>query len=302
MRCNQFRGLVLALCFCGLGSAAEAQTSALPISGQHVTLAGTLKRVEAGPHSALFAADDSRQYVLDWSQAKIVLPAGAHLPLTAGMRGYVSGQGNADGSVTVSRLEILPAPPPPAAPALAVPAEPADLTVRGTVEAIDLESGAFVLRINTHTRQVYVTPDTDTSGLSSVAAGRFPVQAGQRVTVGGSLQPNGTVLAGVLAAREDLNYLTPPRLPNRVLFGTVSSPANKLGRRDIKIRLADGAEQKITVPRSIPTRRAGAQISVYDLSRQDAVRVTGRMSGTEFRAARLDVLAPADAKEPFPAR
>ncbi len=278
---------------CSFGNATPAQTDPLPISGQHVTLAGTLKRVEAGPHAALFAGDDGRQYILDLSQAKIVLPGGAHLPLLAGTRGTVSGLGNEDGSITVSRFQAVPAAVIPA-PIPTAP-EPLDFTVRGTVEAINLERGAFVLRINTHTRTVYVTPDTNTLGLPSVGAG-FPVQPGQRVTVGGSLQPNGTVLAGLLTAKEDVDYHTPAALPNRILFGMVSSPVNKLGRRDIKIREAEGGtETKIGVPRGIPIRRAGTQVSVYDLSRRDSVRVTGRIAGTDFRAARIDVLSPAAA-------
>ena len=290
MRVNRL-GTMLAAgsLICGLGSAAPAQTGPLPISGQHVTLAGTLKRVEAKPQSALFAGDDGRNYVLDLSQAKIVLPGGAHLPLLAGARGTVAGLGNPDGSITVSRLQVLPPPP---IPAVTTPTEPVDLTVRGTVEAIDLEHGAFVLRVNTHTRTVYVTADTDVSGLGVAAISGFPVQPGQRVTVGGSLQPGGSVLAGLLTIKEDVNYLTAPDHPNRVLFGTVSSPANKLGQRDIKLRLADGTETKIVVPRSIPVRRSGAQISVYDLSRRDSIRATGRMTGTDFRAFRLDVLTP----------
>lgn len=289
MRCNF--ATILSLCWLGsLGSALAAQTGPPPISGQQVTLAGTLRRVEAGPHAALFAGDDGRQYVLDLSQAKITLPGGtkALLPET---RGIVSGLGNADGSITVSRFQVVPAAAVPA-PVLRVPA-PLDFTVRGTVEAIDLERGAFALRINTHTRTVFVTPDTDVSGLPAVAAG-FPVQPGQRVTVGGSLQPEGTVLAGLLTAKEDVNYHTPSAQPNRILFGTVSSPANKLGHRDIKIRLADSGstEAKIAIPRGIPVRRLGSQVSVYDLSRRDQVRVTGRLSGAELRAARVDVLAP----------
>lgn len=309
MRYNVAAAFV-SLCWLGsLGSAAAAQTDPPPISGQHVTLAGTLKRVEAGPHAALFAGDDGRQYVLDLSQAKIILPGGVKLPLLPGTRGLVSGLGNPDGSITVSRFQAIPAAviptPIPTAP------EPLDFTVRGTVEAIDLERGAFVLRINTHTRAVFVTPDTDVSGLADVGTGRFPVQPGQRVTVGGSLQPDGTVLAGLLTAKEDVNYHTAASRPNRILFGTVSSPANKLGHRDIKIRLADGGtETKIAVQRGIPVRRTGAQISVYDLSRRDQVRVTGRMDGMELRASRVDVLAPADAApageparpEPLPVR
>ena len=292
MHCNPATTFVLLYWLGSFGSVTAAQTGPLPIAGQHVTLAGTLKRVEARPHAALFAGDDGRQYVLDLSQAKIVLLGGARLPLLPGTRGTVSGLGNADGSITVSRFQAVPAAV-ATAPIPSVP-EPLDFTVRGTVEAIDLERGAFVLRINTHTRTVFVTPDTDVSGLPGAKAG-FPVQPGQRVTVGGSLQPEGTVLAGLLTAKEDVDYHTFTGLPNRILFGTVSSPANKLGHRDIKIRLADGgAETKIVVPRGIPVRRTGAQISVYDLSRRDQVRVTGRLSGMDFRAARIDVLAPAD--------
>ncbi len=294
MRCN-FATTLLSLCWLGsLGSALAAQTGPLPVSGQQVTLAGTLRRVEAGPHTALFAGDDGRQYVLDLSQAKITLPSSVRAPLTPGTRGIVSGLGNTDGSITVSRFQAAPA----AVAAIPIPSvpKPVDFTVRGTVEVIDLERGAFVLRINTHTRTVFVTPDTDVSGLPAARTG-FPVQPGQRVTVGGSLQPEGTVLAGLLTAKEDVNYHTLGDQPNRILFGIVSSPANKFGHRDIKIRLADGGgtETKIVVPRDIPVRRSGTQISVYDLSRRDQVRVTGRMSGTDFRAARIDVLAPTDA-------
>lgn len=291
MRCD-FATTFLSLCWLGsFGSVWAAQTDPLPISGQQVTLAGTLRRVEAGPHAALFAGDDGRQYVLDLSQAKIVLPNGVKVPLTPGTRGLVSGLGNTDGSITVSRFQAVSASI-VTAPTPNVP-EPLDFTVRGTVEAIDLERGAFVLRINTHTRTVFVTPDTDISGLPAAGTG-FPVQPGQRVTVGGSLQPEGTVLAGLLTTKEDVNYHTLGDQPDRILFGTVSSPANKYGHRDIKIRIADGGgtEAKIVIPRGIPVRRLGSQISVYDLSRRDSVRVTGRLAGTEFRAGRIDVLAP----------
>jgi len=290
MRCNLATTFASLCWLCGFGSVTAAQTGPLPINGQHVTLAGTLKRIETGPRAALFAGDDGRQYVLDLSQAKIILPSGTKASLLPGTRGVVSGLGNADGSITVSRFQAVPA----AAVAVPIPSvpEPLDFTVRGTVEAINLERGSFVLRINTHTRTVFVTPDTNVSGLPGAGAG-FPVQPGQRVTVGGSLQPEGTVLAGLLTAKEDVVYHTPVSLPNRILFGTVSSPANKLGHRDIKIRLADGStEAKIVVPHGSPVRRAGAQISVYDLNRRDQVRVTGRLAGTELRAGRVDVLAP----------
>lgn len=266
---------------------AAAPAPPVSIAGQHVTFAGTVKRVEAGPHAALFTSDNGQDYVLDLSQAKVVLPAGTK-QLQPGERGYVSGQGNSDGSIAVTRFQILPPPPAPV-PTPATP-EPLDLTVRGTVEAVNYALGSFVLRVNTHTRTVFVTPDTDIVGLGPSAANGFPVQPGRRVTVGGSLQPNGTLLAGVLTDKEDLDYRTPPSLSNRVLFGTVSSPANKLRGRDFRLRLAEGTETKINSSRAIPVRRSGRQISVYDLNRRDMVRLIGRLKGTDFEAARIDVL------------
>lgn len=268
---------------------AAAPAPAVSVAGQQVTFAGTVKRVEAGPQAALFTGDNGQDFVLDLSRAKILLPSGIK-SLAPGQRGTVSGLGNSDGSIAVSRFQILP-PLPAAALAAAVP-EPLDVTVRGTVEAVNFETGAFVLRVNTHTRTVFVTPDTDASGLGPAASGAFPVQPGRRVTVGGALQPNGTLLAGVLTAKEDLDYVTAASQANRVLFGMVSSPANKLRGRDFRIRLADGTEVKVGSLHSISVRRAGRLISIYDLNRRDQVRVTGRQRGADFEAARVDVLAP----------
>ena len=266
-----------------------APPPAIAVAGQQVSFAGTIKRVEAGPHAALFTGDNGQDFVLDLSRAKVLLPNGIKA-LTPGQRGTVSGLGNSDGSIAVRRFQILPPPLVPAA-ITAVP-EPLDVTVRGTVEAVSLGTGSFVLRVNTHTRTVYVTPDTDITGLGPAASGAFPAQPGRRVTVGGALQPNGPLLAGVLTGREDLNYQTAATQANRILFGTVSSPANKLRGRDFRIRLADGTEVKIGSSRSAPVRRAGRLISVYDLSRRDQVRVTGRLRGSDFVAGRVDVLAP----------
>jgi len=265
---------------------AAASAPMVPIAGQHILLAGVIKRVEIGPQAALFTGDDGRDYLLDLSAAKIA-PGGGVSGLKPGMRGMVSGTGNSDGSIAVSRFQTQAPPTPAPVPAAA---EPLDYTVRGTVEALDLLQGSFVLRVKTHTRTVYVTPDTDTRGLLS-SPKNFPVQPGQRVTVGGSLQPSGAVLAAVLTDNTDLDYRTPADQANRVLFGLVTSPANKLRNREFRIRAEGGTEPKIVSIRSIPIRREGRQISVYDLSRRDTVRVLGRLKGADFEAARIDVLA-----------
>ncbi len=267
---------------------AAAPVPPVSVAGQQVAFAGTIKRVEAGPHAALFTGDNGPDYLLDLSQAKVSLPPGIKT-LAAGQRGTVTGLGNSDGSIAVSRFQILPPSSVPL-PIFAAP-EPLDLTTRGTVEAVNYTLGSFVLRINTHTRTVFVTPETGVSGLGPALNG-FPVQPGRRVTVGGSLQPNGTLLAGVLTDKGDLDFRTPPGSANRILFGLISSPANKLRGRDFRVRLADGTETKINSSRSIPVRRSGRQISVYDLSRRDTARLIGRFKGTDFEAARVDVLAP----------
>ncbi|MGI4790113.1 MAG: hypothetical protein ACRYFS_14825 [Janthinobacterium lividum] len=280
----------------GFQEAARTQTLPQPAStaGQHLTIIGVIKNVGIGTDRLLFAGGDGRTYTLDISHAKVTVPSGARPQLTPGMRAYVSGQGRLGGTIIVSRFQVLPVALPRLAAASVIPetADPLDFTVRGTVEGIDFEHGAFILRINTHTRIIYVTADTDISGLSAVAAGRFPVQPGQRVTVGGSLQPDGTVLAGLLAVKGDVDYRTAPDQPNRVLMGAISSPPNKFRSRDMKIRTEDGTETKIIVPRGIPIRRSGRSISVYDLTSRDEIRVTGRVIETDFHAARIDVLAP----------
>ena len=212
-----FWGVFASLVLLAFGGACPADPApTVPIAGQHIILAGTVKRVEAGPQAALFTGDNGRDYLLDLSAAKVILPPGA--ALKPGARGTVSGLGNSDGSIAVSRLQLLAPAIPSSVPTAA---EPLDYTVRGTAEAVNLAQGAFTLRVRTRTRTVYITPDTDTRGLLSAAKG-FPIQPGQRVTVGGSLQPNGTVLASILTDRTDLDYRSSSDTPNRVLFGLVS--------------------------------------------------------------------------------
>ena len=179
------------------------------------------------------------------------------------------------------------------------------LTVRGTVEAIDLRHVSFVLRVQTHTRIIYLTEYTDTTGLGRAASGLIPVQPNERVTVGGFLQPNGTVLGGLLTHSIQRDYQPPPGVPDRILFGMISGTSDKLRGRDIKLRAADGTEIKVKVGRGVPVARAGQPISVHDLSRRDETRIVGTQDGTDLKAARVDVLpavvSPASVTVPPPA-
>lgn len=175
----------------------------------------------------------------------------------------------------------------PAAP-ITVP----DAKLRGTVTALDFRRGAFTLLVKDHLWIIYVIPTTDVTALRPTVADRFPVTLGGRVSVGGPVQPDGTVLAVLLTQSRDITYTSGPDQPNRILFGRISSRSGRLRGRDIKIRSADGVETKIKVGHGILIRRAGRPISVHDLNSEDDIRVVGIRDGTDIKAARIDVLTP----------
>ena len=175
-----------------------------------------------------------------------------------------------------------------------------DAKLRGTVTALNLRRGAFVLRVNDHAWTVFVTPDTDVTALGPTVADRFPVTLGERVSLGGPVQPDGTVLAVLLTQSREIVYTSGPDQPNRILFGRISSRSGRLRGRDIKIRNGDGVETKIKVGHSILIRRVGRPISVHDLSGDDDIRVVGTRDGMDIKAARIDVLTPLPAPVAVP--
>lgn len=182
---------------------------------------------------------------------------------------------------------------PPTAPITAPDVPNAKL--RGTVTALDFRRGAFTLRVNDHPWTVFVTPDTDVTSLGPTASDHFPVKLGERISLGGPVQPDGTVLAVLLMQSRDITYTSGPDQPNRILFGRISSRSGRLRGRDIKIRSADGVETKIKVGHGILIRRTGRPISVHDLNGDDDIRVVGTRDGKNIKAARIDVLTPLSA-------
>ncbi len=167
-----------------------------------------------------------------------------------------------------------------------------DAKLRGTVTALDFRRGAFTLLVKDHLWTIYVTPDTDVVALGTINADRFPVTLGGRVSVGGPVQPDGTVLAVLLTQSRDITYTSGPEQPDRILFGRISSRSGRLRGRDIKIRSADNVETKIKVGHGILIRRTGRPISVHDLNGDDDIRVVGTRDGKDIKAARIDVLTP----------
>lgn len=292
-------GAVLAGLMLGGVAAPPARAQAYPTSGRAFAADGVLTRVDAGRDRATLAGDDGRTYTVDLSGADISLAGGGRAgrtpDLARGMRVHIGGRLLAGGLTEAAQVRVLGAANVPVAHAvLAAPADPPPgvFAVRGTVTAVDAGRGTFVLRVNGHTRTIFLADNTDVSELTARRGRSFPVSPGERVTVAGGLQPDGNVLAGLLSSRPDVDYSRLPVALDRVLLGRVSSrPSRYSGSRDIKIRL-DGSDRevKVKVPRSIPIQRDGRAISVHDLRNDDTLRVSGVYAGGDFRAARIIVL------------
>jgi len=278
---------------------------------------GVVTQVDGKGDRLVIRVRDGRAYALDTSKANITLlggnRAGRAEDLALGMRVHVTGRQISSGVTEVRRLRVLaPAPPAPTRPrGPVVPQGPdaaaaagEDIQLRGTVGAVDTRRGAFVVRVGSHTRTIYLAGGTDLSGLAQHDASRFPVKAGDRMTVAGRLQPDGGVLAGAVSLSRVVTL--PPAavpVPDRVLFGRITSVGNRFTGRDIKIRLADASEVKVKVGRGLSVRRDGRGISVHELRGGDDVRVTGGFDGRDFKADRVDVLHRDDKEDsPGPTR
>ncbi len=299
--------ICLALLIAGLTGGGPALAAAradyTPFQSRPFVMDGVVSRVDGSRDRLVIRGDDGRAYTLDTSQADITLldgnRAGMTPDLAMGMRVHVTGRRIASGIAEVGQLRVLAPPRPvPARPrGPVVPHGPdaaaagENIQLRGTVDTVDTRRGAFVVRVRDHTRTISLAGDTDLSGMARPEPNRFPVKPGDRVSVAGRLQPDGSVLAGVVSLSRTINLpATATPRPDRVLFGRITSVGSRFTSRDIKIRLADNRELKVKVRRGLSIRRDGQPISVHDLRGGDDVRVTGSFDGSDFKADRIDVL------------
>jgi len=295
--------LCLVLLVAGLAGSAlpSARADYTPFQSRPFAADGVVTQVDAKRDRLVIRAADGQTNTLDTSGANITLlggdRAGRLEDLTPGMRVHVTGRRVSSGVTEVRALRVLSLPPArPRGPVVpqgpdAAAAAGEDIQLRGTVSTVDTRRGAFVVRVGSHTRTIYLAGSTDLSGLAPHDAGRFPVKAGDRVTVAGRLQPDGGVLAGAVSLSRAIALpAAATTLPDRVLFGRITSVGNRFTGRDVKIRLADGSEVKVKVGRGLSVRRDGRGISVHELRGGDDVRVTGAFDGKDFKADRVDVL------------
>ncbi len=289
-----------------------AQADYTPFQSRQFVMNGVITQVDGKHDRLVIRGGDGRDYRLDMSEADITLFGGSRagtLPdLAPGVRVHVTGRQISSGLAEIGQLQVLkPAPSVPSRPrgpvvpqGTAAAAAGEDIQLRGTVGTIDTRRGAFLVRVGNHTRTIYLAGATDLSGMALRAPNRFPVKSGDRVTVAGRLQPDGGVLASAVSLSRTITLPAIP-LPERVLFGRITSVSNRFTGRDIKVRLADDREIKVKVSRGLSVRRDGRPISVHDLRGGDDVRVTGSFDGSDFKADRVDVLHREDKSESAPA-
>ncbi|MDQ2686757.1 MAG: DUF5666 domain-containing protein [Armatimonadota bacterium] len=308
----------------GLSSALPVRADrndSYPYQGQaSFTLDGTVDKVDVDRDRVIVNGDDGRTYTLDTSRSSIALRGtsrrGETGDLVPGMRLHITGTRlsgdivEADNVAVQPFRSVRPTIPMPGHRSNA-PIRDSDpysqdsdpsygdsqgISLRGTVDSVDNRRGSFVLRINDHTRTVYVNDRTDVSDIdrNSDSGNHVPLKAGDRISVAGVLQSDGTVTADTLSARNLTDSGNNYRNDNSYrrgnqLQGVVTQTGNKLLSRDIKVRLSSGREVTVHVPKNISVRRNGRTISVHDLTSEDQVRIDGRYDGNDFKATRIEV-------------
>lgn len=203
----------------------SAMAQDYPYQGQPLVADGVVNHVDAGRDRVTFTSDDGRTFTLDTSQADITLLDGNRAGLTgdlsSGMRVHVHGQLLSADIAEVDQMRVLPALP-------SGSTRPAEIELRGTVDSVDTQNGSFVVRIKdkvgSHTRAILLADNTDLSGLGRLDPSRFPVKPGDRVTVGGILQPDGAVLAGVLSLSRTVSLPPSVTLPRSAPFWSGACP------------------------------------------------------------------------------
>lgn len=292
-----------------------------PYQGQaSFTLDGTVDKVDVDRDRVIVNGDDGRTYTLDTSRSTIALRGtsrrGETGDLVPGMRLHITGTRLSGDIVEADSVAVQPfRSTRPTVPAPGhrsnAPIRDSDpssqdfdpaygdtqgITLRGTIESVDNRHGTFVMRINDHTRTVRVTSATDVSDLdrNSDGGSHVPLKAGDRISVVGVLQSNGTVIADTLSGRNltdsGSNYHNDSSYRRgKQLQGVVTQTGNKLLSRDIKVRLSSGREVTVHVPKNITIRRNGRVISVHDLTSDDQVRIDGSYDGNDFKATRIEV-------------
>ncbi len=261
----------------------------------------TVTRVDIDRDRVQAVDDSGRAYTLDTYQAAIAL-RGTDRPghtgdLVPGMRLHVQGTLASAEVVEVKNVQVLPFRAPRVSPtAPAGPRDTGPVTLRGTVESADSHNHLIVVRVRDHERTIYINSQTSLQDVNSDNPGHLAYLPGERVTVVGAFQQDGTILANTISRRLQPGPRTfAAPLPDlNTLIGPITKQSSRYGSRDIKVRVSVDREVTVHVPHDAQVFRADRPISVHDLAKTDVVRVRGTPDGDDFNASRIDVLRSND--------
>ena len=288
----------------------SAQTSGddYPYHGQAgYTLDGTVTQVDPDRDRVTVSGDDGQTYTVDTYETAIKLRstdrAGRTGDLMPGMRLHITGNRVSSELIEAENVVVLPyrsvRPIDPAVPSPGAYQTGQRVTLRGTVESVDNGRGSFVLHISDHTRRIFVSDNTQLQDLNYNSGNDLPLHSGDRVSVIGTFNDDGTVQATLVTPRrldgsenapEPAPFLEPrgSRDDHQTLTGRITQESNFFSR-DIKVRLNPDEEVTVHVPKSVSIRSEGREISVHDLHKDELVRVYGHDVGDSFQAERIQV-------------
>jgi len=266
-----------------------------PYQGQSgFTVIGKILTVDAARDLVTLRADDGSTYTVDTMGSQINLKVsstpGDVDDLQRDMRVHVSGNLLSGNLIAANRVQVLPNVTPTTVSSKIIPRttvmteQRLPIALRGTVVSVDNSEGSFDVHVQDHKRTIYVSGQTRFPNIF-VPGKDVPLHPGDRVSVDGKLEPDGTVSAAVV-------HMVQPIKDVHELIGKVTTQSNSLYTRDLQIKLDSGPVIKVSVPRDIPINSGDDSISVHDLTTDDVIKIDGAFDGDKFVASSIDVLQP----------
>lgn len=289
-----------------LSAGTAARADSYPYQGaQNFRIDGVVSMVDSDRDRVTITAPDGHLYNLDTSETNIKLRTtkapGNTGDLAVGMHVRVSGRLLSSDIVAADQLTVLPyessrPTAPTASPAAPSPVSAAShIRLRGTVESVNDEDGVVTVHVNDHVRTIYVNDNTNLTDITGGDDNHIGVHPGDRITVSGTLRPDGSVTADAISQSRDLgaSESAPIRESSNghELVGRVTHESSPFMNRDIKVRIDPGREVTVHVQHEARVQRNGHPISVHNLTKDDVVRVLGFYDGDTFTASQIDVLS-----------
>jgi len=283
-------------CFAGPAPAIQAplqqaSTDTYPYAGQSgFNVTGKISSVDSDQEQLTVVTDDGTTYTIDTRGAQFKLrvhdPSADIDDLTRDMRVHINGNLLSGNLIAANQVDVLPMAGAPSLPIKTI--TPSDqrlpISLLGTVVNVDNAEGSFDVHINSHQRTVYVSSETRFPNIF-VPGRNVPLNPGDRVSVEGKLETDGTVSAAIVRLSQSIHTI-------HELIGRVTVESSPLYSRDLQIRLDSGPVIKIKVPKDIAINRGDDEVSVHTLTTDDVLRIKGSFDGDDFVATQIDVLQP----------